>query len=137
MLLQHVDLLIKKQNTNQSCLHINLIETLFKIQPNNNKNNVHFSSINSRHRFAGYSLFANLVCLETNLQLAFLLPAHWVVHQWRLYERSLCSLLELQARKGTYSMCCSPRYVLAPEYPHHLLPLPLTTQRASPPPAHL
>lgn len=63
--------------------------------------------------------------------------AHWVVHQWRLYERSLCSLLELQARKGSYSMCCSPRYVLAPEYAPHLLPLPLTTQRASPPPAHL
>ncbi|KAM3962530.1 LOW QUALITY PROTEIN: transcription factor doublesex [Aphomia sociella] len=63
--------------------------------------------------------------------------AHWVVHQWRLYERSLCSLLELQARKGTYSMCCSPRYVIAPEYPPHLLPLPLTTQRPSPPPAHL
>ncbi|PZC72461.1 hypothetical protein B5X24_HaOG211132, partial [Helicoverpa armigera] len=62
---------------------------------------------------------------------------HWVVHQWRLYERSLCSLLELQARKGSYSMCCSPRYVLAPEYAPHLLPLPLTTQRASPPPAHL
>ncbi|KAI5632516.1 hypothetical protein NE865_14785 [Phthorimaea operculella] len=62
--------------------------------------------------------------------------AHWVVHQWRLYERSLCSLLELQARKGSsYSMCCSPRYVIAPEY-SHLLPLPLTT-RASPPPAHL
>ncbi|CAB3248759.1 unnamed protein product [Arctia plantaginis] len=63
--------------------------------------------------------------------------AHWVVHQWRLYERSLCSLLELQARKGSsYSMCCSPRYMLASEYAPHLLPLPLTT-RASPPPAHL
>ncbi|XP_068619252.1 doublesex- and mab-3-related transcription factor 1 isoform X1 [Battus philenor] len=61
--------------------------------------------------------------------------AHWVVHQWRLYERSLCSLLELQARKGAY--CCSPRYVLAPEYGPHLLPLQLTTQRHSPPPAHL
>nr|ADL40855.1 male-specific doublesex isoform M [Antheraea mylitta] len=63
--------------------------------------------------------------------------AHCVVHQWRLYERSLYSLLELQARKGTYAMCCSPRYVLAPEYAPHLLPIPLTTQRASPPPAHL
>ncbi|CAH2094361.1 unnamed protein product [Euphydryas editha] len=61
---------------------------------------------------------------------------HWVVHQWQLYERSLCSLLELQARKRTYGVCCSPRYVLAPEYAPHLLPLPLAA-RHSPPPAHL
>ncbi|XP_061721639.1 protein doublesex isoform X2 [Cydia pomonella] len=57
--------------------------------------------------------------------------ASWVVHQWRLYERSLCSLLELQARKESF--CCSPRYVLSREYAPHL-PVPLMR---SPPPAHL
>nr|CAG7465062.1 Ekdsx m1, doublesex male-specific splice variant 1 [Ephestia kuehniella] len=57
--------------------------------------------------------------------------AHWMVHQWRL---SLCSLL--QARKEYSMSCCSPRFVIAPEYAP-LLPLPLTTQRPSPPPAHL
>ncbi|XP_013147806.1 PREDICTED: protein doublesex-like [Papilio polytes] len=61
--------------------------------------------------------------------------AQWVVHQWRLYERSLCSLLELQARKDTY--CCSSQYVLTPQYDQHLAPLQLTTRRNSPPPAHL
>ncbi|XP_047994081.1 protein doublesex isoform X2 [Leguminivora glycinivorella] len=57
--------------------------------------------------------------------------ASWVVHQWRLYERSLCSLLELQARKESF--CCSPRYMLSREYAPHL-PVPLVR---SPPPAHL
>ncbi|CAG9105830.1 unnamed protein product [Plutella xylostella] len=50
--------------------------------------------------------------------------AHWVVHQWRLYKRSLCSLLD------TYSLCCGGGYAL-PEYAPLLLP------RRSPPPAHL
>nr|BAN82532.1 doublesex [Lymantria dispar] len=62
--------------------------------------------------------------------------AHWALHQWRLYERSLCSLLEEKARKAWHTMGCSTRYVLAPEFAPHVLPLPLTTRR-TPPPAHL
>ncbi|CAG9565327.1 unnamed protein product [Danaus chrysippus] len=73
--------------------------------------------------------------LISTVQAKYYIAAHWVVHQWQLYERSLCSLLELQARKRTYGVCCSPRYVIAPEYAPHLLPLPLP--RHTPPPAHL
>ncbi|XP_045502951.1 protein doublesex isoform X2 [Colias croceus] len=61
--------------------------------------------------------------------------AHWVVRQWQLYERSLCSLLELQARKRP-SVCRMPRCVITPEYASPWLPLPLAA-RHSPPPAHL
>ncbi|XP_041968926.1 protein doublesex isoform X2 [Aricia agestis] len=65
--------------------------------------------------------------------------AQYVVRHWQLplYERSLCSLLELQARKRSYNMYCSPRYLFAQEYPpEYLLPLSHPALH-SPPPAHL